>query len=49
MVKTSPSNAGDAGLILVRELRSHMPGDPKNQNTNNRNSIVTNSIKIFKN
>ena len=24
-VKTSPSNAGGAGLSLVRELRSHMP------------------------
>ena len=25
VVMNLPSNAGDAGLILVRELRSHMP------------------------
>ena len=33
---------------LVRELRPHMPQGPKNQNTNNRSNIVTNSIKTFK-
>ena len=34
-------------LSLVREIRSHMPRGQKTK-TYNRNSIVTNSIKIFK-
>ena len=29
VVKTSPSNAGGSGSILVRELRSHMPRGQK--------------------
>ena len=33
MVKTSPSNAGCAGSIPVRKLRSHSALGPKNQNT----------------
>ena len=33
--------------VLVRVLRAHMPGGQKNK-TENRNSIVTNSIKTFK-
>ena len=57
VVKTSPSNAGDKGSVCgwgakisaVGELRSHMPyGQKKKQNMNNRNSIVTNSIKTLK-
>ena len=51
MVKTSPCNAGDAGL--TPDLRAKIPhaSKPKNQNLNNRSHIVTifvNSTKTFK-
>ena len=45
MVKTLPYNAGGAGLILGRELTSLMT---KHMKTQNRSSIVTNSIKTLK-
>ena len=50
VVKTSPSNAGGAGLIPDWELRSHTPcGENKNQiKHKNRRSMVTNSIKALK-
>ena len=44
VVKTLPSNAGDASLIHGQELRCHVPPGQKNK-TENRNNIVTNSIK----
>ena len=47
MVKTLPSNAGVQVQSLVGELRSDMPRSQKIK-TENRNNIVTNSIKTFK-
>ena len=47
MVKTSPSNAGSAGLISGREVKIPHALWPKNQ-TKNRKNIVTNSIKTLK-
>ena len=47
VVKTSPSNAGDAGSIPGRELRSHMPWGQKTK-TKNRSNFVKNSIKTLK-
>ena len=46
VVGTSPSSARGVGSILVAELRFHIPHSQKNK-TENRNSIVTNSIKTF--
>ena len=49
MVKISPSKAGGAFLILVRELRSHLPqGKKKKKNIKKRSNIVANSIKTLK-
>ena len=50
MVKISPSKAGDAFLILVRDLRSHLPQGKKKKNNNikKRSNIVANSIKTLK-
>ena len=45
VINTSPSNAGSASSIPVGELRSHIPWGQKPK-TENRNNIVTNSIKI---
>ena len=47
VVKTSPSNAGGAGSSPGSGAETHMPRGQKNK-TENRNSIVTNSIKTFK-
>ena len=47
-LKTSPYNAGDVSLIPDQGAKiPHAPG-PKNQNINNRNNIVTNSINTLK-
>ena len=48
MVKISPSKAGGAFLILVRELRSHLPKGKKKKNIKKRSNIVANSIKTLK-
>ena len=48
MVKISPSKAGGAFLILVRELRSHLPQGKKKKNIKKRSNIVANSIKTLK-
>ena len=49
VVKTSPSNAGGAGLIPGRGAKIPHALGPKNQKHKNRNNIVTNSIKTLKN
>ena len=57
MVKTSPSNAGGVGSILVRRLRSHMPCGQTTKNIiqkqdyNKFNKDFKNGLhkKIFKN
>ena len=36
MLKTSPSNAGDAGLIPGGDLRSHMPHGQKTKTKQNQ-------------
>ena len=50
VVKTSPSNAGDKGSVPGGAARIPHALWPKkkNQNMNNRNNIVTNSIKTLK-
>ena len=48
MVRTSPSNARDAGSTLVGTLRSHMPHGWKTRAENNRRDIVTGSVKTVK-
>ena len=48
MVKISPSKAGGAFLILVRELRSHLPQGKKKKNIKKTSNIVANSIKTLK-
>ena len=48
VVETSPSNAGDAGLIPGRGAQIPHASQPKNQNVSNRSNIVTNSIKTLK-
>ena len=50
MVKISPSKAGDAFLILVRDLRSHLPQGKKKKKNNIKkiSNIVANSIKTLK-
>ena len=45
MGETSPNNAGDEGSVPGRGAKIPHASWPKNQN---RNSIVTNSIKTFK-
>ena len=45
MVKTSPSNVGDMGLIPGWGAKIPHASWPKNQS---RNNIVTNLIKTFK-
>ena len=47
MVKTLSSNAGVQVQSLVWKLRSYMPHGQKTK-AENRNNIVTNSIKTFK-
>ena len=44
-VKTSPSSAGGAGSVPDVGAKIPHTSWPKNQNVNNRNNIVTNSIK----
>ena len=48
VAKTSPSNTGSAGWILGRGTKIPHVSRPKNQNINNRNNIVTDSIKTLK-
>ena len=48
VVKTSPSNAGGAGLISSQGAKISHALQPKNQNVNNRSNGVTNSIKTLK-
>ena len=45
VVKSSPSNAGGAGSISGQGAKILCASWPKNQNINNRSSIITNSIK----
>ena len=40
MVKISPSKAGGAFLILVRELRSHLPKGKKKKKTLKKEAIL---------
>ena len=47
MVKTSPSNTGDAGLISGWGIKIPHSSWPKNQSIN-RSNIVSDSIKTFK-
>ena len=49
VVKTSPSNAGDVGLILGPGAEIPYAWRPKNQNIKNRNNIATDSVKDFLN
>ena len=48
MVKNSPSNAGGVGSTPGREAKIPHVLQAKNSNINNRNNIVTNSIKTSK-
>ena len=47
MVKTSPTNTGDAGLISGWGIKIPHSSWPKNQSIN-RSNIVSDSIKTFK-
>ena len=47
--KTSPSNAGDMGLIPSQGVKMPHASQPKNQNINNRSNTVTNLMKTLKN
>ena len=47
MVKTSPSNTGDAGSISGWGIKIPHSSWPKNQSIN-RSNIVSDSIKTFK-
>ena len=48
VAKPSPSNTGGAGWILGQETKIPHVSLPKNQNINNRNNLVTDSIKTLK-
>ena len=48
VVKISLPVQGVQVRSLVEELRSHMPQGQRNQNMNNRSSIVTISVKPLK-
>ena len=48
VVRTPPPNAGDAGSTPGREAKIPHVLQPKNRNINNRNNLVTNSIKTLK-
>ena len=48
MVKTSPSNAGDTGLIPVQGTKLLHALGPKNQKIENRSNIVTSTTKTLK-
>ena len=48
MIKTSPSNAGGAVSNLGWGSKIPHASLPRNQDTNNRNKIVTNSTKTLK-
>ena len=48
MVKTSLPNSGSVGSILDQGSKAPGASKPKHQNLNNRNNIVTNSIKTSK-
>jgi len=47
--KTSPSNAGDMGLIPSQGVKMPHASLPKNQDINNRSNTVTNLMKTLKN
>ena len=47
MVKTSPSNRGDAGSIPASGAEILYTSWPENQNIKDRSNIGTNSIKAF--
>jgi len=49
VVKNSPSGAGSVGPISGWRAEIPHASQPKNQSINDRRSIVTNSIKDFKN
>jgi len=48
VAKTSPSNTGGAGWILGQGTKIPHASWSKNQKINNRNSVVTYSIKTLK-
>ena len=48
MVKPSPSNAEDAGLISGHGTKTPQASGPVKQNIKNRANIVTNSVKTLK-
>ena len=48
VVKTSPSSAGDAGLIPGQGTKIPHALGPKNQKIENRSNIVTSSTKTLK-
>ena len=47
MVRTSPSSAGSAGSAPDQRGEIPQVSQSKNQNINNRGSVVTNSIKTL--
>ena len=47
VVKNSPSSAEGASSFAGQGAKTPHASQPKTQNINNRNNIVTNSIKIF--
>ena len=49
MVKTLPSNTGEAGLIPTQGAKIPHVLWPKNENINNRRNTVTNLTKMIKN
>ena len=49
MVKTLPSNTGEAGLIPTQGAKIPHVLWPKNENINNRRNNVTNLTKMIKN
>ena len=48
VVETSPSSAGGAGSVPDVGAKIPHTSGPKNQNVNNRNNTVTNSIQTLK-
>ena len=48
MVKTSPSNVGDVGLIPGQEAEISHASSQNNQNVETVKNIVTNSLKSLK-
>jgi len=48
VLRNSPSSAEGGRLFAAQGAKTPHASQPKTQNINNRNDIVTNSIKIFK-